>query len=177
MTAPVELDEYLIGCAVEGAPDYGNAGNPITGTAVYRFFDVHNDLLYVGTTNSISVRWNDHNSSKAWYADVHHTTVVWYMDKPTAEAVERHAIKTERPRYNLTHNPEPRAPERRARRKRGPLATPEGRKARAAYRKSVRQGEPLSDRALGEMFGKSRTWGASRIKETEAGPRLANTGS
>lgn len=55
--------------------------------------------------------------------------------------------------------------------------SPEAERARAAYRKSVRQGDPLSDRALGEMFGKSRTWGASRIKETEAGPRLANTGS
>lgn len=55
--------------------------------------------------------------------------------------------------------------------------SPEAERARAAYRKSARQGEPLSDRALGEMFGKSRTWGASRIAETEAGPRLANTGS
>lgn len=49
----------------------------------------------------------------------------------------------------------------------------EAERARAAYRKSVRQGKPLTDRALGELFGKSRTWGASRIKEAEAGPHLA----
>jgi hypothetical protein len=50
---------------------------------------------------------------------------------------------------------------------------PDAEEARAAYRKSARQGSPLSDRALGEMFGHSRTWGASRIRETEAGPHLA----
>lgn len=50
-------------------------------------------------------------------------------------------------------------------------------RARAAYRKSKSDGKPLSDRALGAMFGKSRTWGASRIGETETGPHLAGTGS
>lgn len=50
---------------------------------------------------------------------------------------------------------------------------PDAEKARAAYRKSVRQGHALSDRALGEMFGRSRTWGAGRIREAEAGPKLA----
>jgi len=42
---------------------------------------------------------------------------------------------------------------------------PEAERARAAYRKSARQGDPLSDRALGEMFGRSRSWGAARIRE------------
>jgi len=48
---------------------------------------------------------------------------------------------------------------------------PDAERARAEFRKSVRAGAPLSDRALGEMFGRSRTWGAARIRETEAGPR------
>jgi hypothetical protein len=48
--------------------------------------------------------------------------------------------------------------------------SPEAEQARAAWRRSVRNGQPLSDRALGEVFGKSRTWGASRIREAEAGP-------
>jgi hypothetical protein len=51
--------------------------------------------------------------------------------------------------------------------------SPEAEQARADYRASVRRGEPLSDRALGEKFGKSRTWGASRIAEVGDGPRLA----
>ena len=63
--------------------------------------------------------------------------------------------------------PEPREP-------RGRLSQdPEAKKARDAYRKSVRAGRPLSDRALGEMCGRSRTWGASRIKECAEGPKLA----
>ena len=84
----VALDEYLFGCAIAGLPDLDSAGSPFGGTAVYRFFAIDGDLLYVGTTNSISVRWNDHAAAKAWYADVHHMTVVWYKDKAAAEAVE-----------------------------------------------------------------------------------------
>ena len=49
---------------------------------------------------------------------------------------------------------------------------PESKRARTEYRKSVSQGQPLSDRALGAKFGKSRTWGANRIAEVEAGPAL-----
>ena len=45
--------------------------------------------------------------------------------------------------------------------------------ARAAYRKSIRAGSPLSDRALGELYGRGRTWGANRIKEVNGGPKLA----
>ena len=46
--------------------------------------------------------------------------------------------------------------------------------ARAAYRKSVRVGRPLSDRKLGEQYGRGRTWGANRITEVDGGPKLAN---
>ena len=49
---------------------------------------------------------------------------------------------------------------------------PESKRARTEYRKSTSQGQPLSDRALGAKFGKSRTWGANRIAEVEAGPAL-----
>jgi hypothetical protein len=50
---------------------------------------------------------------------------------------------------------------------------PDAEKARAAYRKSVRAGQPLSDRALADLFpGRSRTWGANRIAEVNAGPML-----
>jgi hypothetical protein len=51
---------------------------------------------------------------------------------------------------------------------------PDAEKARAAYRKSLRAGQPLSDRAVGEMFSRSRNWGAARIREVGDGPRLAD---
>lgn len=47
----------------------------------------------------------------------------------------------------------------------------EAERGRAEYRKSVRQGQPLSQRALGAKFGKSRQWGADRIREVEEGPQ------
>ena len=52
------------------------------------------------------------------------------------------------------------------------VKSPEAERARTEYRKSVRQGQPLSDRALGVKFGRSRTWGANRIAEVEEGPAL-----
>ena len=52
--------------------------------------------------------------------------------------------------------------------------SPEAEQARAEYRRSARKGQPLSDRALGELHGKSRTWGASRIAEVGDGPKLAD---
>jgi hypothetical protein len=54
---------------------------------------------------------------------------------------------------------------------------PDAESARAAWRKSKRGGAPLTDRALGEMFGRSRTWGAARIREAEGGPKLAEAAS
>lgn len=48
----------------------------------------------------------------------------------------------------------------------------EAKRARAEYRKSLSQGQPFSDRALGAKFGRSRTWGANRIAEVEEGPAL-----
>lgn len=62
----------------------------------------------------------------------------------------------------------PQEPSRRAQR---PSKDPDAEKARKAYRESVRAGQPLSDRALAAKYGRSRTWGASRIKEVEGGPQ------
>ena len=39
-----------------------------------------------------------------------------------------------------------------------------------AYRSSVRQGAPLSERKLGGMFGKSRRWARSRMAEARQNP-------
>lgn len=54
---------------------------------------------------------------------------------------------------------------------------PDSVEARKAYRESVRAGKPLTDRNLGEMFGRSRTWGANRIKEANGKPALRSVAS
>ena len=45
-------------------------------------------------------------------------------------------------------------------------------RARRAYRQSVTGGTPLSKRKLAEQFGMSPQWGADRIAEAQADPKL-----
>jgi hypothetical protein len=57
---------------------------------------------------------------------------------------------------------------------RRPSKDPEAERARSEYRKSVRAGMPLTDRALAAKFpGRSRNWAKARIREVGDGPRLA----
>ena len=95
---------FPVGRSVPGdiSPD---AGNALTGTAVYRFFTVTRDLIYTGKSRNFPTRFNDHRAKKSWFGDVHHMTVVWYEDEASALAAEERAIKTEGPRENVTHNP------------------------------------------------------------------------
>ena len=52
------------------------------------------------------------------------------------------------------------------------LETQDAKRARADYRKSVNQGRPLSQRTLGDKYGRSKTWAAARIREVDEGPAL-----
>jgi hypothetical protein len=53
---------------------------------------------------------------------------------------------------------------------------PQAEKARREYRKSVLEGNPLTDRALAAKFpGRARTWAASRINEVKAMQQPADT--
>lgn len=79
----------------------------MTRTALYRFFDADDVLLYVGITADIHKRWKTHAGVKPWWGDVTQQTVHWYDDRPTAEAAERIAIATEKPRYNKRDLPAP----------------------------------------------------------------------
>jgi len=169
------LDDGPVGWILPGIV-YTDSGSANGGTALYRFFDVDSDLLYVGVTKDFGQRWKDHMGSKGWFGEIHRMSVVWYADAKAALEAEEEAIKDEMPRHNVTHNPNPVVRPRR--RPPARAQEPEADKARAAYRKSLRDGQPLSDRALGAMYGRSRTWGGNRIKEVEAGPRpVAAAGS
>jgi hypothetical protein len=50
---------------------------------------------------------------------------------------------------------------------------PDAEAARAEYRKAKRKGENVTDRALAARYGRSRTWGAARIREVDGGLKLA----
>lgn len=141
--------------------------------AVYRCYSDTGRLLYITTTGGGKSRFMDH-CQKAWFLGVRGITFEWYADELDARNAERRAIHVEHPKYNVVH--------RNSQRLAAPVPTSravllsgdaDAQAARIAYKRSVRMGRPLSDRALGAQFGRGRTWGANRIKEVNGGPRLA----
>jgi predicted GIY-YIG superfamily endonuclease len=74
-------------------------------TALYRFFDANDQLLYIGITNDIPARFGAHSRDKAltwWPAAVRHT-IEWLPTRDEAAIAEVDAIKAENPLYNLSH--------------------------------------------------------------------------
>lgn len=70
---------------------------------LYRFFDSDGDLLYVGITMNPAARWPKHSSGKHWWTEVETITLETFASREAVLAAEREAIKTEQPRYNITH--------------------------------------------------------------------------
>ncbi|MFE1515735.1 GIY-YIG nuclease family protein [[Kitasatospora] papulosa] len=80
------------------------APNP-PATAVYRFFDSADQLLYVGITSRLSIRWKEHarDYTFTWWPKVRSSSVTWYPDRSRAASAEREAIRTENPQFNVLH--------------------------------------------------------------------------
>lgn len=72
-------------------------------TALYRFYSVDGVLLYVGITHRIPERFSSHKRNKPW-EEISTITVEHYPTREQALAAEQHAIKTEAPVWNITHN-------------------------------------------------------------------------
>lgn len=78
-------------------------------TTLYRYYDGHGDLLYVGITNTGHGRAEDHVRGAVWWpmavkADFRH-----YPTRAAAMDAEMEAIKNEVPRFNIQGSPLPRA--------------------------------------------------------------------
>jgi excisionase family DNA binding protein len=73
--------------------------------ALYRFYDAHDRLLYVGLTANPGSRWQAHSHDKPWWAQVARVTVEHFDGREEVEAAEVAAIKTEKPLHNVAHNP------------------------------------------------------------------------
>lgn len=78
-----------------------------TRTAIYRFYDTHRVLLYVGITNEPWRRWREHVLTQPWYPQARHWTVTWHDSEQAARRAELKAIRGERPRFNKADAPEP----------------------------------------------------------------------
>lgn len=82
------------------------AGNrrPRIRTALYRLHDSGGRLLYVGITDTPQRRFTEHAKDKHWWPEVAGSAVQWFENRRLALAVEGHAIRTEKPLYNVVHN-------------------------------------------------------------------------
>lgn len=88
--------------------------------ALYRFYDRHEALLYVGISNDPRRRLKEHAAAKSWYPRIQHQAITWYDSEAQARAAEDRAILGERPEYNIAGaiRPQP------ARPRMNPRATP-----------------------------------------------------
>lgn len=68
---------------------------------VYRLRDCDGVLLYIGTTWSAKARWAKHRAKKPWWSTVALAEIQCYPSDAAALTAELHAIKTERPLYNI----------------------------------------------------------------------------
>lgn len=72
---------------------------------IYRMRDLSGRLLYVGVTNGGLRRFMEHSKDKTWWREVAQIDVEHvHCSRAIIEAIEREAIKTERPLYNVIHN-------------------------------------------------------------------------
>lgn len=69
---------------------------------LYRFYDVDNHLLYVGISLHAAQRASEHRGDKSWWSDVARMNIEHLADRTEALEAELTAIRTERPRYNVT---------------------------------------------------------------------------
>lgn len=69
--------------------------------AVYRAYSADGRLLYVGVSERLQNRMQQHKYTKTWWGEVARITATFYPgDGLTAHAAERAAIKSEQPLYN-----------------------------------------------------------------------------
>lgn len=78
---------------------------PAVRTALYRLYDEHDVLLYIGISETPEKRWSAHASNKPWWPQVARKTVQWFDSRPLAEAAEATALATERTPYNVAGSP------------------------------------------------------------------------
>lgn len=80
-------------------------------TAVYRLYDSSHQLLYVGMTSDIDIRFARHRRSGRFPTWVRHD-IAWYPSRREARAAELQAIKELSPAVNVADHP--RAKQRRS---------------------------------------------------------------
>lgn len=78
--------------------------------SLYRLYNSEEELLYVGISNDPNHRWHRHVGDKPWASEVAMRVFEWLPSRAEAEAAEVKAIRREKPKYNILHTAEPKAP-------------------------------------------------------------------
>jgi hypothetical protein len=71
---------------------------------LYRHYDAHGDLLYVGMTMFALARQMQHQAMTVWANNVFQTLVEPFTSRDELVTAELVAIKSEFPRFNRMHN-------------------------------------------------------------------------
>lgn len=68
---------------------------------VYTMYDNNGHIIYIGITNNISRRINEHGKQSNWFVNV--ATVRWTQSKPRerCEVIEAIAVHTIKPKFNV----------------------------------------------------------------------------
>ena len=74
-------------------------------TALYRFFDAGNKLLYIGISVRFVSRLEQHESTKEWSDDITFIRIERHPTRELAVCAERKAIIAEKPIHNIHHQP------------------------------------------------------------------------
>jgi hypothetical protein len=78
-------------------------------TALYRWYDEADVLLYIGISDGLSGRMSDHVAGSSWMDFAARSTITRYADRSQAAKAEIKAIETEHPLFNQAHNNTPEA--------------------------------------------------------------------
>lgn len=75
-----------------------------TPTAVYKHYDIDDNLIYVGVASDVTVRQSTHFKTSEWQQEIQNVSVEWHHSRLRAEIREILLIKAFRPKYNKVHN-------------------------------------------------------------------------
>jgi hypothetical protein len=102
--SPLEIEEDLSDLIAE---TLGDRTDPDIQTALYRYYDDQDRLLYIGISGSLWTRVTAHVKASSWMDFAARSTITRYPTRPEAEEAEEVAIKAEHPIFNDQHNRTP----------------------------------------------------------------------